>query len=395
MIFILVIKPVTAILLGVALLLAILAATVGMRHIRKVARVFRRIPDEPPSDEGLPGLSVIVYAHNAEDHIEGFISELLKQDHPDFEVIVVNDASIDNTHEIVDNMLASDPRLYLTFVSPTAQNISHRKLAYTIGLRAAKKPVALLTASNVHIPDPTWLRRMAAPFADTRTEVGIGTAYIPADTDHGTGKYWRSFDSLVSGTRWLGAALCGHPYRGLAYNLAFRTDTFFKHKGFASTNRFQAGEDDIFINEISTPDNTAVIFTPEAMPAIVVPSREFPRLWKRSKERYTFTSRYLHTGALRTQGFMSLCLWGSLGCAVAAAVTGLPNLMPACAALLILLLTWADQICVYRRAATAMRSIRLWWSVPFLWLARPLLNACYRAGFQANKHANYTWQQPH
>lgn len=388
------ITPLTGILLGVSAISSLLSATVGLRHMRKVARAARRIQGDAPGPDNLPGISVIVYAHNAEDHIEEFLTRLLEQDHPDFEVIVVNDASIDNTSEIVDNMLASDPRLYLTFVSDTARNISHRKLAYTIGLRAAKKPVALLTSSVVGIPDRSWLRHMAAPFASPETEVAIGTAYVPADTDRGAARFWRSFDSLVSSTRWLGAALCAHPYRGLAYNLAFRPSTFFRHKGFASSNRFQTGEDDIFVNEIATPSNTAVVFRPEAMPSIYAPNQEYPRLWKRDKERYTFTSRYLHTHALRAQGFMSLCLWLSLGCAIAATVTGLPNLTPAAAALLISLLTWADQICVYRRAATAMRSIRLWWSVPFLWLARPVINACYRAGFQANKHSNYTWQQP-
>ena len=383
------------ILLTLTLLLALLSSIVGLRYIRKVARAGHRIDAEEDAPSDVPGLSVIVYAHNAENHIGKFLTELLAQDHPDFEVIVVNDASEDNTHEIVDNMLEENPRLYLTFVSDSAQNISHRKLAYTVGLRAAKKPVALITSSNVDIPDSSWLRRMAAPFADNDIEVGIGTAYVDRDTDHGTGKYWRSFDQLVSDTRWIGAALCDKPYRGTAFNLAFRTDTFFRNKGYVSTNRFQAGEDDLFVNEVSTPDNTAIIFHPKAMIRICYPEKDYPRLWKRHKERYTFTSRYLHTGGLRVQGFMSLCLWGSSGCALAAAIAGLPNLMPACAALLISLLTWADQICVYRRAATAMRSIRLWWSVPFLWLARPLLNACYRVGFQANKHSNYTWQQPH
>lgn len=395
MIFSFDLHPTCLYLLVATLLFALSGAIVGLRHLRIVARAGRRMPDDMPSDNGLPGISVIVYAHNAEDHIEAFLKELLQQDHPKFEVIVVNDASIDNTSEIVDNMLESDPRLYLTFVSDTAKNISHRKLAYTIGLRAAHHPVALLTASNITIPSQSWLRLMAAPFADKDIEVGIGSAYIPASTDTGAGRFWRSFDTLSTESRWLGAALGRAPYRGTAYNLAFRPDTFFKHKGFASTNRFQGGEDDIFINEISTPENTAVVFRPEAMVAINLPPEEYPRLWKRSKERYTFTARYLHTAALRTQGFLSLCVWGALACAASAALLGLPNLVPACVALLMLLLMWGDQICVYRRAAKAMRQTRLWWSVPFLWLVRPIANACYRAGFQANKHTNYTWQQPH
>ncbi|MCM1319301.1 MAG: glycosyltransferase [Muribaculaceae bacterium] len=382
-------------LLGATFLFALLSALIGLRQMRKVARAARRVSAEPTEDESLPGISVIVYAHNAERNIEALITELLQQDHPNFEVIIVNDASIDNTREIVENMIGTDPRLYMTFVSDTAKNISHRKLAYTVGLRAAKYPVALLTSSNIHIPSQSWLRLMSAPFTDPNIEVGIGTDYIPKDTDRGVSKYWRSFDTLTSDTRWLGASLLGHPYRGTAYNLAFRVETFFNHKGFASTNRFQAGEDDIFVNEISTPENTRTIFLPETMVAVDMPEDEYPRLWKRRKERYTFTSRYLHTGALRTQGFQSLSVWVCLLSGIAAAVLSLPNLLPACASLLILLLLWADQICVYRRAAKAMRAIRLWWSVPLFWLIRPIVNACYRAGFQANKHTNYTWQQPH
>ncbi|MCM1005896.1 MAG: glycosyltransferase [Prevotella sp.] len=395
MIFSLAIDNISIYLLCAAFIFALAAAVIGLRHMRKVARYSKRMTSDTPADDNLPGMSVIVYTHNAEKHIETFLNTLLQQNHPEFEVIVVNDASIDNTREIVENMLESNPRLYLTFVSDTAKNISHRKLAYTIGLRAAKYPVALLTASNIEIPSDNWLRLMAAPFADKDIEIGLGAIRLPNDTDKGSGKYWRSFDTLSSDTRWLGAALLNHPYRGTAYNLAFRPDTFFENKGFASTNRFQNGEDDIFVNEISTSENTAVIFQPEAMPAIQFPPEEFTRLWKHNKERYTFTAKYLHTGALRTQGFMSLSVWGALLCAIAAAVIGLPNLLPVCAALLLMLLLWADQICVYRRAAAAMQTIKLWWSVPILWLIRPIANACYRADFQANKHTNYTWQQPH
>lgn len=381
-------------LLGAAVLFALLSAVFGLRQMRRVARAGRRFPTELPTDEGLTPMSVIVYAHNAENHIERLLEGLLAQDHPQFEVIVVNDASIDNTAELVGNVVERDPRVYLTFVSESARNISHRKLAYTVGLRAAKYPVALLTTAEVEIPSASWLRCMAAPFADPDIEVGIGAAYVPKDTDRGNGRFWRSFDSLTSTTRWLGAALGGKPYRGTACNLAFRPKTFFDHKGFASTNRFQGGEDDIFINEIATTENTVTVFRPEAMPAVSLPGDEYPRLWKRNKERYTFTSHYLHTSALRMQGFMSLCVWVATASAVAAAVMGLPNLVPAGIALLVLLLMWGDQICVYRRAAAAMHSIRLWWSVPLFWLIRPIANACYRAGFQVTKHTNYTWQQP-
>lgn len=394
MIFSLDISTLTFILLTLAFLFALTASIAGLKQMRTVARAGKRLPKDTPDDTDLPAISVIVYAHNAEKHIKNLLTSLLEQDHPNFEIIVVNDASEDNTAEIVNNMIPEDSRLYMTFVSPTARNISHRKMAYTMGLKAAKHPVALLTSSNIEVPHRSWLRHMSAPFANPDIEVGIGSAYVPASTDKGHGRYWRAFDSLTSETRWLGAALEGKTYRGTAYNLAFRPTAFFRHNGFASTNRFQGGEDDLFIKEISTSDNTATIFRPEAMPAISIDSAEYPRLWLRSKERYTFTSHYLRSPIQRMQGLMSLCVWAELGCAIAAAITGYPDMLPATIALLIMIISYGYRICVYRRAASAMRSIRLWWAVPLFWLIRPVANAIYRIGFQATRHTNYTWQQP-
>lgn len=388
------ISPLVAILIAATLVFAIMGATIGLKQMRTVARTGHRFPTDEPDTGELPGVSVIVYAHNAEEHIREFITALLAQDHPNYDVIVVNDASDDNTAEIVNNMLAENDRLYMTFVSPTARNISHRKMAYTMGLRAAKHPIALLTASNVNIPGPSWLRHMSAPFADNSIDVGIGAAYVPSDTDKGKGRYWRSFDSIVSLSRWLGASLENRTYRGIYYNLAFRKSAFFNHNGFAGTNRFQGGDDDIFINEISTPANTATIFRPEAMPSINVVAEEYPRLWLRNKERYTFTSHYLHSPIPRMQGLLSACVWGTLLCTASVMAISFPNLLPGGVALIIMLSFWGYQICVYRRAAKALFSLRLWWSVPVFWLARPIANALYNIGFQANRHTNYTWQQP-
>ena len=396
-------------LLGLLVVFAIIGATLGLRHMRAVARAGRRVEEpleEPLEDtpeekaeaqeaqDEVPGLSVIVYARNAEDNIAGFLRQLLDQDHPDFEVIVVNDASIDNTAEIVDNMLAEDPRLYLTFVSDSAINISRRKLAYTLGMRAAKKPVALLTAANVEIPSRSWLRRMAAPFADPQVDMAVGALYMPVASDKGLGRYWRSFDSQVTDTRWVGAALLGSPYRGVRENLAVRVQAFFDNGGFTSTNRFQGGEDDIFVGEIAGRGEVATVFTPQATPTLVIPEDEYPRLWVRNKEHYTFTGRYLHTGAFRTQGVLSLCNWVVLLSAIAAGLLGWPNLLPACLALFGLLLYWGYQICVYRRSARAMRTIRLFWAVPLFWLIRPLATASYNTSFHSNRYSQYTWQQP-
>ena len=373
---------------------ALTAAMAGLRPMRKVARVGRRATSpERIEDEVLPSLSVIVYAKNAEEHIESFLTELLRQDYTEYEVIVVNDASIDNTSEIVENMMEKHGCLRYTFVPDSSINVSRRKAAYTLGMKAAKNEVVLMTASNVTIPSDRWLRIMAGKFTNPSTEVCLGISRVPQDTDNGAGRFWRAFDNQVTATQWLGTALAGKPYRGDGFNLALRKDTFFNNNGFASTNRFQAGEDDICVNEIATTENTAIVMDKDAVPEVILDSEQYARLWLRAKERYTFTSRYLHTAALRMQGLHSLCLWLSLGCAIYAAISGLPNLLPALTAMLIMIILWGYQICVYRRASAALASRRLLLSAPLFWLMRPLINGIYRMRFKANKSSNYTWSK--
>ena len=73
--------------------------------------------------------------------------------------------------------------------------------------------------------------------------------------------------------------------------------------------------------------------------------------------------------------------------------SGLPNLLPALTAMLIMIILWGYQICVYRRASAALASRRLLLSAPLFWLMRPLINGIYRMRFKANKSSNYTWSK--
>lgn len=62
--------------------------------------------DQPPALPEYPGVSVIVPAHNESFAIHETIESLLALDYPEFEVIVVNDGSTDDTAEILDGYAA-------------------------------------------------------------------------------------------------------------------------------------------------------------------------------------------------------------------------------------------------------------------------------------------------
>jgi biofilm PGA synthesis N-glycosyltransferase PgaC len=68
-------------------------------------------PEEPPPLTETPGVTFMVPSHNEGMNIQETIQSVLDQDYPDFEVIAVNDASVDDTGEILEKMAVDEPRL--------------------------------------------------------------------------------------------------------------------------------------------------------------------------------------------------------------------------------------------------------------------------------------------
>jgi biofilm PGA synthesis N-glycosyltransferase PgaC len=67
--------------------------------------------DDPPVLRESPGVTFIVPCHDEGPNVRDTIGALLDQAYPDFEVIAVNDASNDNTGQILDEMALLEDRL--------------------------------------------------------------------------------------------------------------------------------------------------------------------------------------------------------------------------------------------------------------------------------------------
>ncbi len=238
----------------------------------------------------LPPLSVILRARNEAENLRKILPAILEQDYPQFEVIVINDASTDDTEDILGVMEEKYPHLYHSFTPESARYISHKKLALTLGIKASSKHDWLVfTETNCMPASNQWLKLMARNFTP-QTQIVLG--YSGYDRTKGWLHKRTAFDTLFQSLRYLGFALAGKPYIGIGRNLAYRKELFFQQKGFSKYLNLQRGEDDLFINELATSSNTRVETDFNATTRIQPVYRY--KDWKEEKVSYMATARFYH-----------------------------------------------------------------------------------------------------
>lgn len=357
-------------LLGAMVLCMIIA---GILMWPKLIRVRRRASadnDVPLPADGYPPVSVVVYAQSAGPNLRTLLPQILQQDYPaPLEVIVVNDETDDDTENIVSELELYYPNLYMTFTPGHSRSLSRRKLSVTLGIKAARYGVVLLTDGHCRVASPLWMRRMMRHIA-AGAQIVIGyTEQREADDTEPLNRRF-SFDRTWESTRWLSAAISGQPLRGTACNLAYQRNLFFDHKGFSHTLHLKYGDDDVFVNEIATPYNAAVELSAEGRTILMESlANEMAPVERRRRD---FTARMLPRGAYRAMALSSALWWGWALCGIAATLVGLPSLIPGAASLILSLIFCFIAMIQWRRTAIALGDRPLYWSLPWLAWARPI-----------------------
>lgn len=233
----------------------------------------------------LPPVSIIICARNESHNLIQFLPLIMEQDYPDFEVVVVNDRSIDDSQTLLNAFENKYVNLKVTRVQESELHWAGKKFALTIGLKSATHKNVLLTDADCFPVNDQWLKEMSSKFNDSKKIVlGYG-AY-----QKGKGilnKLIRS-EAFTIALQYLGLAKMGIPYMGVGRNLAYDKDLFFGNRGFASHQFMPSGDDDLFINEVANSKNTAISFNENSY-TCSVPEKSF-KLWIEQKRRHLTTS---------------------------------------------------------------------------------------------------------
>ena len=212
--------------------------------------VHRRKKDERKGNimltEDKPGISIVMVASDHEELLAENLPHILTQDYPDYEVIVVDDNSQDDTKDLLQRLALKHQHLYSTFTSDSIRYISRKKLALTLGIKAAKKEWLVFIEPDCRPASNQWLALMARYFTEN-TDVVLG--YSNYVRRGGLANLCYMYDTLVQQVGMLGLTLHGLGYMGIGRNMAYRKEIFFNSKGYSRHLDLERGEDDLFINE--------------------------------------------------------------------------------------------------------------------------------------------------
>lgn len=232
-----------------------------------------------------PPVSVVICARNEANNLREYLSAVLEQDYPEYEVIVVNDGSQDDTQSVLEQYQSLYPNLRLTFVPLNARVRSTKKLALTLAAKAAKYDYLILTDADCCPQSKHWIAQLMKGFAtDVEIVLGYGAYFREKTVVNSIIQY----DTLFNGLQYLGMAQAHRPYMGVGRNLAYKKEVFFRHNGFTKLMDIKAGDDDLFVNREANKKNTAIMVSPDSI-TWSVPKKSFAN-WLHQKSRHLSVS---------------------------------------------------------------------------------------------------------
>ncbi|MEZ4886060.1 MAG: glycosyltransferase [Chitinophagales bacterium] len=245
-------------------------------------------PSRNPSfaENNLP-ISVVICARNEAENLQKYLPLILQQKYPEFEVIVVNDASTDDTQTILEAFEKKYSHLKTIQTVGLKKNMAGKKFALTKGIEASKNEHLLFTDADCYPASQDWIAGMVKNFTEKRQIIlGFG----PYAYHQGYLNKIIQYETLMTALQYLSLSLMGMPYMGVGRNLAYHKSLFTENQGFQNHKNILSGDDDLFINEVATPQNTTIHIDPKTF-CYSEPPLDWRR-WFAQKRRHLSTGKH-------------------------------------------------------------------------------------------------------
>ena len=243
-------------------------------------------------------VSIIICAKNEAANLTKNLPFILSQNYlneygvPNFEVIVVNDGSTDNTQQVLEGFAKKHTHLKIVNLSPDEERVyKGKKHALGKGVNAAQNEWLLFTDADCKPSSEHWLELMVAPLFKGK-EIIIG--YGGYNTTQGLLNAFIRWETLHAFMLYSTAAQSGRPYMAVGRNMACLKSVFIQAQESPIWNAVPSGDDDLLISVAATQVNTQVVSDKAAF--TYSDAKETWDAWAKQKQRHLSTGKFYKRG---------------------------------------------------------------------------------------------------
>lgn len=284
------IHPLTLII-SISILLSALVTPLFNPFFRwkRSARKYRTENDNAAIATPLQPVSIVITAHDQPEELARNLSSIINQEYStDFQVIVVIEKGDNETEDIL-KRYADNKHLYTTFIPDSSRYMSRKKLAVTLGVKAARYEWIVLIEPFCVPVSSKWLETLARNFRDDKHLV-IGYNGFEIETPD----YYK-FERLRLFCYTAQEAIKSTAYRGCGHSVSFRKSDFMEANGYSGNLHLLRGEYDFIVNKYARRGTTVVETAEEAWLREESPT---PKTWRNNHLFYLETRKFLQRTAI-------------------------------------------------------------------------------------------------
>ena len=198
---------------------------------------------------GATCFSIVIPFRNEAEHLPKLLASIKEIDYPtaSFEIIFVDDASEDNSIQLITNFFDNNPHFDYQILSNIRQSKSPKKDAITTAIEQTKNDWILTTDADCQLPI-NWLRTYHQ-FIELNNP-----KFIAGPIDYTADSSWVQQYQQLDGLSLQGVAMgsfgIDNPFLCNGANLGYLKSSFFNVKGFEGNDHIASGDDTFLLEKI-------------------------------------------------------------------------------------------------------------------------------------------------
>ena len=247
-------------------------------------------------DVNIP-VSVLVYSKNEQEKLADFLSQFEKQTHVNYELILINNASSDDTRYVFEDYQKTHPNVSIVNVVNNENFWGSRKYALTLGIKKAKFENLLFTTTSSLFDSKNWITENIGLFG-RKKQIVVGHSYF--DKKKGFLNHLIRFSELISDLQNYGWGSISKPYSASQHNFGYAKNLFFQTNGFSDHMGIFQGAEDLFLKTNATSKNVVIATNSNSLVKKEVPTTfskwiNYKVAQKQITKHYRFVSKLNRT----------------------------------------------------------------------------------------------------